>query len=165
MPHIGLHHACRCDTSCIHTLFAPGRSILENRGVIPASELTNNHTTLHTWACCGGRRLQSSRLRGDKDGKRFAGGELVAGYLFIGETSFWYCDYLCLQISVYYENGRRVLTLCKHLCTLHFTKVWKFSIVAQQITWHHDRNSNKSQSQLATQRYSFPFRRKECRNY
>ena len=92
----GLRRSCSCDT-CIHKLFAPGRSILENRGVIPASELTNNHTSLHTWACCGGWRLRSSRLRGDKDGKRFAGGELVAGYLFIGETSFWYCDYSCLR--------------------------------------------------------------------
>ena len=56
----------------------------------------------------------------------------------------------------------RVPTLCKHLCMLHFAKAWKCSIVAQQITWHHDRNSNKSQ--LITLIYSFPFRRKKHRN-
>jgi hypothetical protein len=67
------------------------------------------------------------------------------------------------KISIYYKNCQRVPMLCKHLCTLHFTKARKFWIVAQQITWRHDRNSNKSQ--LVTLRYSFPFHRKLPRKY
>ena len=50
------------------------------------------------------------------------------------------------EISVYYENRRVVPTLGKHLFTLHFAKEWKFSIVAQQITWRHNRNSNNHRS-------------------
>jgi hypothetical protein len=57
------------------------------------------------------------------------------------------------KISLSYKNCRRVPTLCKHLCTLHFASAWKFSIAAQQITWRHDRNSKKSQ--LVTSRYIF----------
>ena len=63
---------------------------------------------------------------------------------------------------VYYKNSERVPTLCKHLCTLHFAKAWIFLILVQQISWRHNRNSNKSQ--IVTLRYSFPFRRKLRRN-
>ncbi len=71
------------------------------------------------------------------------------------------CDSPSIRVSetsVYYENRRGVPTLGKHLFTLHFAKACTFSIVAQQITWRHNRNSNKSQ--IITVRYSFPFRRK-----
>ena len=67
------------------------------------------------------------------------------------------------EISVYYENCRVVPTLGKHLFTLHFAKAWKFSIVAQQITRRHNRNSNESQ--IIMSRYSFSFRRKSRRNH
>ena len=40
-------------------------------------------------------------------------------YLFIGETSFWYCGYSCLWNF-------------KHLCTIHFAKAWKFPILANK---------------------------------
>ena len=58
------------------------------------------------------------------------------------------CDSPSIQvseISVYYENRWVVPMLGKDLFTLHFAKAWKFSIVAQQITWRHNRNSNESQ--------------------
>ena len=83
-------------------------------------------------------------------------------YLFIRETRFLYSECSCLRNLVYYKNSERVPLLCKHLCTLHFVKAWIFSILAQQISWRHNRNSNKSQ--IVTLRYSFPFRRKLRRN-
>jgi hypothetical protein len=64
-------------------------------------------------------------------------------YLFIGETSFWYWNYSCLWNFCLFRKSIRVPTLWKNLCTLHFAKAWKISILAQQITWRHDRNSNK----------------------
>ena len=67
------------------------------------------------------------------------------------------------EIFIYHKNRLRVPTSCKHLCTIHFAKAWKFSILAQQITWCHNRNSNKSQ--LVNSRYSFLFCRKLRRNY
>jgi hypothetical protein len=73
--------------------------------------------------------------------------------LFIMETSFRYCDYSCLRNFRLLQKLLRVPTLWKHLCMLHFAKAWKSSILAQhqQITWHHDRNFNKSQ--LVMSRY------------
>jgi len=59
------------------------------------------------------------------------------------------CDSLSIrvsEISVNYENRWVVPTLGKHLFTLRFAKAWKFSIVAQQITWRHNRNSTNHRS-------------------
>ena len=84
-------------------------------------------------------------------------------WLWRCEMSFRYCDYLRLWNFCLLKNCLSVPTLCKHLCTIHFAKAWKFLILALQITWRHDRNSNKSH--LVTSRYSFPFRRKWRRNW